>query len=187
MSVRIIAGLYKGRKLQTPPGQHTRPLLDRIKQSLFDYLGQDLSDLRVADVCAGSGSFGFEAASRNAAQVHLIECDRNALTCLQTNKQTLKSDVCIIHAQPFQRVLPSLQDLDVIYADPPFPWYREDPKQLAELVLACLNSLAPDGRFLIRGDKGQRLPQLPDDVRVHTEKRYGRSWIVELRHNDKHN
>ena len=182
MSVRIIAGLYKGRKIQTPAGQHTRPLLDRIKQSLFDYLGQDLSGLNVADVCAGSGSFGFEAASRQAAQVHLIECDRNALACLQTNKETLQNNTCTIHPKPFQQVLPQLKDLDIIYADPPFPWYREDPKQLGSLVTACIASLSQNGRFLIRGDKGQRLPPLPNTVREHAEKRYGRSWIVELRH-----
>ncbi|MHC5067298.1 MAG: RsmD family RNA methyltransferase, partial [Planctomycetota bacterium] len=75
---RIIAGNWKGRRLRTPPGLATRPLLDRIKQSIFDILGQDLTGWRVADCCAGSGSFGIEAASRGAKEVHLIECGHEA-------------------------------------------------------------------------------------------------------------
>ena len=77
MPVRIIAGDWKGRKIDTPPGYDTtRPLTDRIKQSLFDRLGQFFDDEIICDICAGSGSFGFEAASRHANEVHLIEADR---------------------------------------------------------------------------------------------------------------
>ena len=55
--LRIIGGTLGGRKILAPPGLDTRPLPDRIKQSLFDWLGQDLSGLQVADICAGSGAF----------------------------------------------------------------------------------------------------------------------------------
>ena len=154
MSVRIIAGDYKGRRLETPPGLHTRPLLDRIKQSLFDYLGQYLDGLRVADVCAGSGSFGFEAASRHAEQVYFFENDKTALNCLEKNRVLLQSDHCHIKKGNFKQQLPTVEPLDLIYADPPFPWYKDDPDQLSELILLCLNQLKPDGRFLIRQGKG---------------------------------
>ena len=184
MSVRIIAGLYKGRKLETPPGNHTRPLLDRIKQSLFDYLGQDLSGLHVADVCAGSGSFGFEAASRNAEQVHLIECDSNAIQCLENNLELIQNEQCTIHKSTFQRALPTLPKLDIIYADPPFPWYKNDRQQLEALLTTCIQQLDTHGRFLIRGDKGQRLPALPPNCKQVAEKKYGRSWVVEIHHSN---
>ena len=72
MSVRIIGGDWKG-QTRAPADKSTRPLLDRIKQSLFDTLGQRCDDWRVADACAGSGSWGFEAASRGAHESHMIE------------------------------------------------------------------------------------------------------------------
>ena len=81
--LRIIAGNFKGRKLLAPPGLETRPLPDRIKQSLFDWLGQSCAGWSVADVCAGSGSFGLEAASRGAKAVHLIEAGRHAISILR--------------------------------------------------------------------------------------------------------
>ena len=66
--LRIIAGAYRGRRLAAPPGLATRPLPDRVKQALFDWLGQRLDGLRVADCCAGSGAFTFEALSRGATR-----------------------------------------------------------------------------------------------------------------------
>src|SRR5687768_3944930 len=64
--LRIIAGTFKGRRLAAPPGLATRPLPDRVKQALFDWLGQRMDGLHVADCCAGSGAFAFEALSRGA-------------------------------------------------------------------------------------------------------------------------
>ena len=87
--LRIIAGTHKGRKLLAPPGLETRPLPDRIKQSLFDWLGQSCEGLRVADICAGSGSFGCEACSRDAKEVHLIESGKHAISNLQANMRVL--------------------------------------------------------------------------------------------------
>ena len=183
MTVRIIAGDWKGRRLNVPPGMHTRPLLDRIKQSLFDSLGQYVEGLKVIDVCAGSGSFGFEAASRYASSVHLIDNDPNALKCLHANKALLKNpSQCLICPGRFQSVLKTIDNADLIYADPPFPWYKEDQQQLAEMLASCMASLAHDGRFLIRGDRGQDLPALPAGCIEKKRKKYGRSWIAELGH-----
>ncbi len=178
MSVRIIAGEWKGRKLEAPPGEHTRPLLGRIKQSLFDSLGQYLNDLRVADVCAGSGSFGFEAASRGAQEVIFCENNKQALQCLEANKATLKNpSSCIICPGDFQKTLSAYTDLDLIYADPPFPWYQQDHEQLLELMEHCANALSQHGRFLMRGETGFPCPQAPAVLNEIEHKAYGRSWI----------
>jgi 16S rRNA (guanine966-N2)-methyltransferase len=178
IGLRIIGGTFGGRKLIAPPGLDTRPLPDRIKQSLFDWLGQDLSDLRVADVCAGSGGFGIEAFSRGATEVHLIEAGRHALPALTANLRAIGTPAAVkLHQKTFQTALPALRDLDLIFADPPFPWFTEEPQTLSELLTQAAASLAPQGELVLRGERGFELPPLPRTLRKTGERFYGRSWI----------
>jgi 16S rRNA (guanine966-N2)-methyltransferase len=182
--VRIIAGAFKGRRLAAPPGLETRPLPDRVKQALFDWLGQRLDGLHVADCCAGSGAFAFEALSRGARCVEAIEPGAHALPILRANAAGLGNPAALVlHPRTFQAVLPQLHDLDLIFADPPFPWYAKDRATLAALLQMGARALAPGGRFVIRGERGATLPELPADL-VETDRRtYGRSWLAMLERN----
>jgi 16S rRNA (guanine966-N2)-methyltransferase len=97
--MRIIAGTWKGRALQSPPGDTTRPTADRVRQALFDMLlhapwgGRDaIENVRVLDVFAGTGAFGLEALSRGAAFATFIEQDRAALAALRANIATLRAE-----------------------------------------------------------------------------------------------
>ena len=176
--LRIIGGTFGGRKLIAPPGLDTRPLPDRIKQSLFDWLGQDLDGQRVADVCAGSGGFGIEAFSRGAAEVHLIEAGRHALSALQANLRMIGNPAGVkLHQRTFQTTLPALRGLDLIFADPPFPWFVTEPETLSELLALAAESLAADGALVLRGERGQELPALPRGLRKSDLRFYGRSWV----------
>ncbi len=176
--LRIIGGTLGGRKILAPPGLDTRPLPDRIKQSLFDWLGQDLSDLHVADICAGSGAFGIEAFSRGATQVHLIEAGPHALPTIVKNLQAIGSPSAVtLHGNEFQHVLPKLHDLDLVFADPPFPWFADEPKTLSELLRLAMASLQPNGELIIRGERGQDLPPLPQGLQLSERREFGRSWI----------
>lgn len=178
IGLRIIGGTFGGRKLLAPTGLDTRPLPDRIKQSLFDWLGQDLSDLRVADVCAGSGGFGIEAFSRGATEVHLVEAGSHALPAIRANMRTVGNPAAVhLHAKPFQQVLPTLRGLDLIFADPPFPWFAEEPATLSELLTLAAASLQPKGELVLRGERGQDLPPLPRTLRKTETRFYGRSWV----------
>ncbi len=179
--LRIIAGDFKGRKLLAPPGLETRPLPDRIKQSLFDWLGQSCAGWKVADVCAGSGSFGCEALSRGASIVHLIEAGRQAISILQANHRALGSPSGLqMHPRTFQQALPMLSGLDLIFADPPFPWFVEEPETLSELLRLGGAALGAKGRLVIRGERGHDLPSLPPGLREAERRFYGRSWVVVL-------
>lgn len=176
--LRIIGGTLGGRKLLAPAGLDTRPLPDRIKQSLFDWLGQDLSGLRIADICAGSGGFGIEAFSRGAARVHLIEAGPHALPTIVKNLASIGSPAAItLHGNEFQNVLPNLTDLDLIFADPPFPWFADQTHTLRELLTLAMASLQPNGELVLRGERGQELPPLPVGLRLNERREYGRSWI----------
>ncbi|MBA3698798.1 MAG: RsmD family RNA methyltransferase [Planctomycetes bacterium] len=179
--LRIIAGEFKGRKLLAPPGLDTRPLPDRIKQSLFDWLGQSCEGWSVADVCAGSGSFGCEAMSRGAKTVHLIEAGRHAISIIQGNIRALGSPAGLhLHPRLFQQVLPTLSALDLIFADPPFPWFTDDRAALSDLLRLAGAALALKGRLVLRGERGHDLPALPAGLREAERRFYGRSWVVVL-------
>ncbi|TVR14174.1 MAG: 16S rRNA (guanine(966)-N(2))-methyltransferase RsmD [Planctomycetota bacterium] len=175
--LRIIGGEWRGRMLSTPTGLDTRPLTNRIRQSLFDCLGQRLDGYVVADCCAGSGSFGFEALSRGAASVYAIESGAPAIACLRHNAHSLS---CAADHHLITTPLPAgchqLPECDLIFCDPPFPWYREQPELLQATIEAAVQQLAPDGILLLRGERGQTLPPhfLPQQQQ---QRQYGRSWV----------
>ena len=181
--LRIIAGSFKGRRLAAPSGLATRPLPDRVKQALFDWLGQRLDGLSVADTCAGSGAFTFEALSRGARSVDAIEPGGHALPVLRANAAKLGHPAgLVLHARRFEDVLPRLRDVDLIFADPPFAWYADGARPIEELLRLGAAALARDGRFVIRGERGADLPALPEGL-VEVERRsYGRSWLALLCH-----
>src|SRR5947209_17981559 len=121
---RIVAGTFKGRRLATPPGRDTRPTSDRVREALFGTLG-DLTGLRFADLYAGSGAVGLEAASRGAAQVLLVEADPRA-------GRVVRDNIALLRAGEVARLAPSRVDsvlsggpgsggpYDVVFADPPY-------------------------------------------------------------------
>jgi len=155
---------------------------DRIKQSLFDWLGQDLSGLRVADVCAGSGTVGLEAASRGASEVILVEAGRHAVGALNANLRVLGNPPEVrLALRPFQQVLPTLKGLDLIFADPPFPWFRDDIPALESLMELAADALAPGGALVVRGERGHDLPPAPARYLTPETRFYGRSWVRLLR------
>lgn len=177
--LRIIAGDLKGRRLAAPPGLATRPLPDRVKQALFDWLGQRMDGLHVADCCAGSGAFAFEALSRGARRVEVIEPGQHALPVLRANAAKLGNPAALVlHPLPFETVLPRLRDIDLIFADPPFAWYTDDTATITELLRLGARALAPDGRLVLRGERGADLRELPAGLVERERRRYGRSWLA---------
>ncbi len=177
VTLRVIAGSWRGRRLIAPPGLETRPMPDRVKQAFFDWLGA-LDGLQVADVCAGSGTIACEALSRGAAVVHVIEPGRHAQSALRANAASLGNPPgWQLHARPFETALPGLHGLDVIVADPPFPWFTEQPALIATLMALCLSALARDGRIYVRGERGAEQVELPRGLRLDQRRFYGRSWI----------
>ncbi len=177
--LRIIAGTWKGRRIAAPPGLATRPVTDRIKQSLCDWLG-DVTDVRVIDVCAGSGSFAFEMASRGAKEVHAIELATEAYHVLTDNHAHLgnPAHVRLYHDDLF-RVVPTLSSADLVFCDPPFPWFAERPDDLVRLLMLVRDALAPEGLIVLRGESGQRAPVV-DGLRHGERRDYGRSWVLLL-------
>jgi len=179
--LRIIGGTFKGRRLLAPRGLETRPLPDRVKQALFDWLGQRMDGLLVVDCCAGSGAFTFEALSRGARRVEAIEPGPQAVPVLRANAAKLGNPPnVVLHARPFRAVLPRLHGVDLLFADPPFAWYADDPALVAELLRLGARCLAPAGRLVIRGERGVDLPEMPAGLVERERRAYGRSWLALL-------
>jgi 16S rRNA (guanine966-N2)-methyltransferase len=120
--VRIIGGQLKRSKLSVLSRPGLRPTPDRVRETLFNWLGQDLTGLRCVDAFAGSGALGFEAASRGALEVLLIEQDPQLVTQLHSNKTRLKADNIRIQCGDGISILRNLPkaSIDVIFLDPPF-------------------------------------------------------------------
>jgi 16S rRNA (guanine966-N2)-methyltransferase len=125
--MQIVSGKYRHRKLESNPGETTRPITARVKVALFDRLQPDLQEARVADIFSGTGTIGLEALSRGAASVVFIESDRHAFERLQRNVAALKAEEatmcwqtdaskCSFRPKGEERFLP----FDVVFFDPPY-------------------------------------------------------------------
>jgi 16S rRNA (guanine966-N2)-methyltransferase len=119
--VRIIAGLWRGRPIEAPPGHGTRPTADRVRETLFSMLASRLgsfAELRVADLFAGSGALGLEALSRGAASVTFVENDPAAIAVIRRNADKLGASVQVLGGSAL--ALPRSDPFDLIFADPPY-------------------------------------------------------------------
>lgn len=121
-SVRIIGGLWRGRRLRFPGAPGLRPTSDRRRETLFNWLAPDLPGARCLDLFAGSGALGFEALSRGAAMVVLVEASREVAAALAENRRELAAEdrAEIVHAQAARYLGRSAQPFDIVFLDPPF-------------------------------------------------------------------
>ena len=121
-SVRIIGGQYRRRVLKFPDSEGLRPTPDRVRETLFNWLGQELDGWHCLDLFAGSGALGFEAASRGAARVVMVEQAPKVLDALRKNAKMLQNprEVEIIRADALQYLSSPKAKFDLIFLDPPF-------------------------------------------------------------------
>jgi 16S rRNA (guanine966-N2)-methyltransferase len=141
--VRIIGGMWRSRLVEfhDQPGIALRPTPDRVRETLFNWLGQTLDGRRCLDLCAGSGALGFEAASRGAASVVLVESNRIAAAQIEKNRDKLGAHMCRVVKADVIAFLDSHADTyDVIFIDPPF-----QSELLPQLLPRLSARLADDG------------------------------------------
>jgi 16S rRNA (guanine966-N2)-methyltransferase len=188
--VRIIAGEFRGRNLLSPEGDVTRPITDRVKQSLFDILTPLFaaeSDLRVYDCFAGTGSMGLESLSRGATKATFFEVDRSAVKRLRRNIETLGvgSAAEVVTGDVFAwfdtaRALNSGRQAGLIFLDPPYRFLSERSADLQRLAGRMLERhLTPDGTVVFRHDARDTL-SLPGLER-YDERSYGGMVLEFLR------
>lgn len=119
--VRIIGGELRSRMISFPDAEGLRPTPDRVRETLFNWLGQTLYGRTCLDLFAGSGALGFEAASRGAEQVVMVELNRTVLRALQDNVKKLGcANISVQGQDGLEFASRDMRTYDVIFLDPPF-------------------------------------------------------------------
>lgn len=119
--VRVIGGAWRSRLITFPDRAALRPTPDRVRETLFNWLGQDLSGCRCLDLFAGSGALGFEAASRGAKRVVMVERDPTVLAALKANREALNAaQIEIVRGDALAFLAGARDVYDVVFLDPPF-------------------------------------------------------------------
>ena len=171
--VRIIAGQWRSRRLSFPDEAGLRPTPDALREQLFAWLTGHLEGARCLDLFAGSGALGFEAASRGAAAVDMVERSPAAVAALRANAEMLEARQVQIHAMSAERFLRAAAGrYDVIFLDPPFTGGQlaRAGRLLQESPIACA------GARLYVEAPGPDLPEaFAADWRVLRQGRCGRS------------
>ncbi|PHS72413.1 MAG: 16S rRNA (guanine(966)-N(2))-methyltransferase RsmD [Cycloclasticus sp.] len=170
--VRIIAGQWRGRKLSFPTADGLRPTTDPIRETLFSWLQAYLPSVNCLDLYAGSGALGFEAASRGASQVVLVENNRDSVAYLNKNKTACQADTIQIKHMDVLSYLQSTKGslFDVVFLDPPF---RDN--NLIECVekLEQSGCLADDAVIYLECERKLDLNFMPANWQEHRSKTRG--------------
>ncbi|MDZ4825833.1 MAG: 16S rRNA (guanine(966)-N(2))-methyltransferase RsmD [Actinomycetota bacterium] len=180
--IRVIAGSERGRRLVVPPGDSVRPTKDIVRESMFNALDsrRRLVDAAVLDLFAGTGALGIEALSRGAASAVFVERDRNAISAIETNLDTLgladrgrvvRSDVGAVLGGALPRETP----FDVVLIDPPYDCGDEE----IATVLRALRGpgwLAEDAMVSVERRTKPR-SDVPDDVVIEWERAFGDTLV----------
>jgi 16S rRNA (guanine(966)-N(2))-methyltransferase RsmD len=171
----VIAGSLRGKKLINPE-KITRPLTNRIKQSLFDLIRDFLPNAKVLDLYAGGGNFGIEALSRGANYVIFVDVALQAKKCIEKNLETYQGeggyDILKQDVQDYIRKAEEEgQEFDLIMLDPPFRDVR------ITYIRDASRLLKPDGLLVFRHPKEYESPETLNDLKRTHQERYGKSTI----------
>lgn len=184
---RIIAGSAKGRSLDTPKGQATRPTADRVREALFTMLSswlgtvdddpsRHLAGIRFLDLYSGSGAVALEAASRGAEHVVAVEKDAQTSGLISHNSRSLNLPVGVRTANVTRFADEEGDTFDVVFIDPPYDVGRGSLDALVEKLVAS-GRLAPRALVVLERSKRSEEPNWPDAFEEHWHRRYGETIL----------
>lgn len=172
--MRVIAGSYRGRRLQAPPGLDTRPTSDRVREALFSILGARVEDARVLDLFAGSGALGIEALSRGAREATFVDSSATAIRAIGANLEAVGAEATVVRAEARRflgRASRGARQYDLVFLDPPYRLAASLGRELSEALKAVV---APGAAVIAESDR--RAP-LEVDLPIEDERRYGDTLI----------
>jgi 16S rRNA (guanine966-N2)-methyltransferase len=175
--MRIVGGDLRGRTVRAVPGRSTRPTADRVRQSLFDALGQRCDGLRVLDLYAGTGALAFEALSRGAAHATLVERDAKAVEVVRRNAAELGLAArCTVLRQDVAQALAEVPGpFDLVFSDPP---YALRAAQATLDLLEARGLVGDRGRVVLERDRREAQPRPPAGFEIVDERRYGDTLVL---------
>ncbi len=181
--VRIIGGLWKRTPLTVVDAPGLRPTPDRVRETVFNWIGPSIQGMHCLDLFAGTGALGFEAASRGAAQVTMVETERRAVAAIEATMSKLKAQQMTVWSisatSAIQRFTPT--SLDFVFLDPPF-----GHQWLAQLLPAVLACLKPGGQLYVEAETpwdqiAQTVPEFANQLELIKADRAGQVYYHLLR------
>ena len=180
--MRIISGKARGTKLFTLDGLDTRPTLDRVKESLFNIINEEIQDATVLDLFSGSGAIGLEFASRGARKVYLCDNSKKAMEIIKKNiEKTHFENFVETYNCDFKEALKKLDNekINIIYIDPP---YETDYIKQSLEILSSMNCINENTLIICETDEMQRiLNDIKDlNMKIIDKRKYGRANLIFL-------
>lgn len=177
--LRVISGSARGRRLNTVPGDQTRPISDRVKEALYNILGLEVKGSKLLDLFAGTGSVGIEALSRGASYVRFIDWNAAAVKTIKQNLEITKLDddaeVLSLDAFAFLSKSPDLA-FDYIYIAP--PQYHELWKLALEALDESPSWVVEDGWIIVQIDPKEYEPIPLKNFLEFDQRKYGNTALV---------
>ena len=175
--MRVISGTRKRLQLHTVSGMHTRPTQDRIKETLFNMIQNDLCDAQFLDVFAGSGQMGIEALSRGAKSAVFVDMREDACKVVRENlaKTRLEQNARVVRADYLSYLASARETFDLIFLDPPYAevFLENSLKRISEIDI-----LSDSGIIITERPFGKELPaSVPGLVRCRDD-RYGKAAVT---------
>ena len=184
INMRIISGKARGTKLYTLDGTATRPTLDRVKESLFNIIQNDIEYSTVLDLFSGSGAIGLEFLSRGAKRAVLCDSSKDAIKIIKQNVQKTHFEEKVeVYNMEFTKLVERLQNqkFDIIYIDPPYAtdFIKISLEKIIEYELVNENT-----KIIVETDDETRiLNQIEKmDVEITDKRKYGRATIIFLKY-----
>ena len=184
INMRIISGKARGTKLYTLDGTATRPTLDRVKESLFNIIQNDIEDSTVLDLFSGSGAIGLEFLSRGAKRAVLCDSSKDAIKIIKQNVQKTHFEEKVeVYNMEFTKLVERLQNqkFDIIYIDPPYAtdFIKISLEKIIEYELVNENT-----KIIVETDDETKiLNQIEKmDVEITDKRKYGRATIIFLKY-----
>ncbi len=169
--LRLIAGKWRGRKLAIADVEGLRPTPDRVRETVFNWLQATVGGARCLDLFAGSGALGFEAASRGASSVVLVESNTRAATILRDNITAMSAEQCQVENKTAQQfIAQTTQQYDLVFIDPP---YQSDLWTEIAQQLVTSNVLADNATIYLECPSKGELPRVPESWTVLKDKTAG--------------
>ena len=180
--MRVISGKARGTKLSSIESLSTRPTLDRVKESLFNIIQNNLKGAVVLDLFAVSGQLGIEALSRGADKAYLCDINRDAVKMIKQNLEKTKlKDKAVVINEDYKKALRTLntnEKFDIIFIDPP---YKEDIAVDSIIDIIHESRLKENGIMIIETDEIERdLREINkiENIKIIDQRKYGRASLI---------
>ena len=183
--MRVISGSARGTVLHSIEDISTRPTLDRVKESLFNIIQNDIEDTTVLDLFAGSGAIGIEFLSRRAKQVYFCDKSSKAVAMIEKNLEKTKlKEKAIVYKKYYIDCINTVKNIkfDIIFLDPP---YKEEFALDAIEKISNLQLLKDDGIIIIETDEPERdinrINNMNINYKIYDLRKYGRVSLIFLK------